>query len=303
MSRVVRSPTQIELQHTMSDTDITKVHQGIATPPVVSQRNKRQRQSSEEKMCSFRDEIRDMLKDWKETQNGMLNKLISEVAKIKEQNIEIKQTNEEIEKSLLFVNQQYEDMRQKVEDLESERKKQLLKIAMLESLVEDTQRNLKASSLEVRNVPITSITKTNTDLCKVVVDTCKAIGVNIQNTEIRNVFSINSKSGKSTIVADFTSVVLRNNVLQGVKSFRKQNPDRHLTSLDIGVTGQQVPIYISEALTSKSRRLFFLARDVAKTKDYKFCWSSNGKVYLRKNIDTSRIEIRDEVQLANLRGM
>ncbi|CAB3229985.1 unnamed protein product [Arctia plantaginis] len=193
-------------------------------------------------------------------------------------------------------------MRKKVEDLESERKQHLSKMAMLESLVEDTQRNLKASTLEVRNIPFTSKIKSNTDFCKIVVETCKR--VNIQRAEIRNVFSVNSKSGTGTVVADFTSIILKNrDILQGVKSFKKQNPNRHLTSVDIGITGQQVPIYISEALTSKGRRLFFLARDVAKTKDFKFCWSSNDKIYLHKDVETSRIEVKDEVQLANLRGM
>lgn len=301
MSRLLRSPTNSDLQRTVSDSDVVNTPSQNTPPNFVSQR-KRPRQSSEERFCSFKDEIKVMLSEWKETQNTLLNKLVAEVAEIKQQNAEIKHTNEEIEKSLQFINEKYEDMKKKVEDLEGERKEHLLKIASLESEIGEVQRNLKSATIELRNVPKTTDTETKTDLCNIIEKTCQVIDVNIQATNIRDVFRVTSKAGKSTIVAELTTVIMKNHIIQGAKAFNEKHPDQRLNSGHIGFKGVITPIYISEALTSKGRRLFFLARDLAKSKEYKFCWTNSGKIFIRKAIDAPRIEIKDELQIATLRN-
>lgn len=303
MSKVIKTPSGSGVQHALSDSDVSNIATEISTPSFISHRNKRQRLSSEEQLASFKEEIKIMLDEWKDTQNILLNKLVAELAEIKKQNTEIKHSNDEIEKSLIFMNNQYEEMRKKVDNLEGERKQHLLRIATLESSLEDIQRTSKSSSIELRNIPISSEKESKTDLSKIVLNTCKLLDVNVQEAAIRDVFRVNSKSGKGTIVAEFTSVILKHNVIQGIKSYNKHHPNQRLNSADIGFAGQQTPIYISEALTSKGRRLFFVARDVAKTKEYKFCWTANGKIHLRKDIGAPRIEIKDESQLATLRNL
>lgn len=302
MSRMTKMTREGGLQHTLSDSDVSNASVTSA-PSFVSQRNKRQRQSSEEQLLSFKDDIMNMIDEWKKSQNSLLNKLISEVAEIKTQNTEIKHTNDEIEKSMKFLNTKYEDMLKKIDALEVERKQHLLKINLLETSLDDIQRNLKSSSIELRNVPISSEIETKTDLCKIVQRTCNVLDVNVQEMGIRDVFRVNSKSGKGTIVAELASVLLKQDIIQGIKSFKKQNSERSLTSSDIGIVGQKTPIFISEALTSKNRRLFFLARDLATSMSYKFCWTANGKIYLRKAVDAPRIEVKDESQIAALRNL
>lgn len=300
MSKLLRSP--VLGIHALSDSDIATSAAANSSPSFVSQRNKRMRQSSEEQLNCFKDEIKNMLDEWKENQNSLLNKLIEEVAEIKKQNLEIKHTNEEIEKNLQFINQQYDDMLKKVDGLETERKKHLSKISELEFTIEDMQRYSKSSSIELRNVPMCSENETKSDLMNVVQNTCKVINVNIQKPDVRDVFRINGKSGKKTIIVDLNSVLIKNEIIQGIKLHKKQNPNTQLTAADLGFPDQQTPVYISEALTSKGRRLFFLARDLAKTKEYKFCWTSYGKVYLRKGTEGPRIEVKDESQIISLRN-
>lgn len=302
MSHDLTSPSSGGLQHTMSESDVTKLTPTFSTPCFIYQRTKRQRESSEEQLSSFKEEIKIILDEWKVAQNSLLNKLITEVAEIKEQNSKIKKTNDEIEKNLLFINKQYEDLAKKVECLDSERKQHLIQIATLESKIEDMERSSKSSTIELRNVPIPTETETKADLCSIVQNTCKLLNVNVQQASIRDVFRLNGKSRKGTIVAEFTSVLLKNDVMHGIKSYRKQHPELHLNSADIGLKGQVTPIYVSEALTNKGRRLFFLARDLEKTKEYKFCWTSYGKVYLRKSVDAPHIQVKDETQLTVLRN-
>ncbi|XP_048480976.1 uncharacterized protein LOC125489342 [Plutella xylostella] len=241
-----------------------------------------------------------MFDEWKETQHTLLNKLVSDVADIKKQNKDIIRSNEEIEKSMSMINCMYEEMKKKVETLEADRKQSLLHIASLESKLEDMQRVSKASCFEIRNVPFPENHESKAELSDIVHKTGKALQVAVDKTNIRDVYRLNGKSGKGTIIAELTSVVLKNDVMKAAKAHNKQHSDRRLCAADIGYKGLNTPVYISEALTNKARRLFFLARDFAKNQGYKFCWTSNGRVFLRKTPDSPHIEIKEESQLMSM---
>lgn len=302
MSNILRTPPASNLQHTSSDSDVSKIASNFTTPTFVSQRNKRCRQSSDDDaLPSFRDEFKSMFEEWQKSQDTKLSKLIAEVIEIKEQNKDIKRSNEEIEKSMIMINGLYENMKKKVEGLEAERKQNQLQIAQLEMKIDDMQRSSKASSIEIRNIPLPEKPESKADLCEIVQNTGKALQVSVDKAAIRDVFRLNGRAGKGTIIAEFTSVITKNDVINACKTYNKQHPAQRLNSAALGFKSPPTPIYVSEALTSKGRRLFFLARDLAKSHDYKFCWTSNGKVFLRKTPDSSHIEIKDENQLISLK--
>ncbi|XP_059045659.1 uncharacterized protein LOC131841358 [Achroia grisella] len=301
MPKVIRSPPVSEIQHTMSDSDVASIKKDNPAPVFQMHRSKRRRGSPEDKYPS--DDIKNMMSEWKESQNTILNKLVADVAVIKLQNSEIKESNKDIEKSLEFISYQYEDMRKKVELLENERKCHITQIAVLENKVEEMQRTLKSSSIEIRNLPILKMKKTKEELCNIVQNTCRAINAGVSNKDIKDVVVLNERGDKSTIVAEFTTSVLKYDVIRSAKEYNKKNPSNRLNTTHIGLDGQISAIYISESLTRKARRLFYLARDVAKSENYKYCWSNNGKIYLRKSEDSRHIEIKDETQLTELKSV
>ncbi|XP_059054943.1 uncharacterized protein LOC131848986 [Achroia grisella] len=285
MPKVIRSPPVSEIQHTMSDSDVVSIKKNNPAPVFQMHRSKRRRGSPEDKYPS--DDIKNMMSEWKESQNTILNKLVADVAVIKLQNSEIKESNKDIEKSLEFISYQYEDMRRKVELLENERKCHITQIAVLKNKVEEMQRTLKSSSIEIRNLLILKI----------------AINASVSNKDIKDVVVLNERGDKSTIVAEFTTSVLKYDVIRSAKEYNKKNPSNRLNTTHIGLDGQISAIYISESLTRKARRLFYLARDVAKSENCKYCWSNNGKIYLRKSEDSRHIEIKDETQLTELKSV
>lgn len=59
-------------------------------------------------------------------------------------------------------------------------------------------------------------------------------------------------------------------------------------------------MFISEQLTPKGARLFFLARDLSNTKQYKYCWTSYGRVLVKKDDNSSAIVIKSEAQVHHL---
>ncbi|KAJ0169276.1 hypothetical protein K1T71_015160, partial [Dendrolimus kikuchii] len=223
---------------TEKDSDVAKIAPCTSIQlPVAKRPRKQAKNNSDEEFAVFKDDIKCMLEDWKNTQNSLLNKLIHEVADIKDQNNQIKQSNEEIEKSLDFLNLQYEDIKLKVQGLETERKEYLQHITFLETKIEDMERNAKLSSIEIRNVPLINKAETKTDLCNIVQNTCKALNVIVPQVAIRDVYRLNKKNTKSsTIIADFTSVILKNEVIQGIKNYNNQHPGHRLSSAAIGFT-------------------------------------------------------------------
>ncbi|KAL4708006.1 hypothetical protein ACJJTC_010622 [Scirpophaga incertulas] len=63
--------------------------------------------------------------------------------------------------------------------------------------------------------------------------------------------------------------------------------------------GPSKPIFISENLTAKVKKLFYLSREFAKTHAYKFCWVTNGKIFLRKKENGTLSRIERESDLAS----
>lgn len=297
MQRLPRSPPTSS--HTYSDTDISKLDEYAGLQPFVSQRNKRRRDSCEELLSSFKDEMKQMLSEMKEL---IMNKLIADIAEIKDQNSKIQQTNLEIEKSMDLLSAQYDNINTRIDFLEKERKEHILHISTLETKLEEIQRNLKSASIEIRNLPLDPKNEHKPDLAKIVMNTCKALNANVQDSDIKEVYQIRGKSGKCTIIADFTRTTLKQDLVRKAKDFNKKHPTQRLCTTHLGFEGVPTPIYVSEALTGKGRRLLYLARDFASANGYKYCWTSNGKVFIRKTDSAPHMEIKNESDLTSLRN-
>lgn len=59
-------------------------------------------------------------------------------------------------------------------------------------------------------------------------------------------------------------------------------------------------IYINENLTAYTKRLLWMAKNVAKEKSYKFVWARNGKVFMKKQEGMAVVKIANEGSLLNL---
>lgn len=53
-----------------------------------------------------------------------------------------------------------------------------------------------------------------------------------------------------------------------------------LSTENVKLSGPRKPIFISEILMGKIKRLFYLASEFAKVNGYSLCWSSNGKIFI-----------------------
>ncbi|KOB67264.1 Zinc finger DNA binding protein [Operophtera brumata] len=218
--------------------------------------------------------------------------LLSDVKEIKEQNSDLR-------KSFEFMSKKYDDMKEKLDTMEAERKNNFLHIKKLEEKVEFLERSCKSTSLELRNVPQTK--PETKDLVTIVKNVGKVLNLSIEASEIKDVFRTRSKQAIQPIVVELTSVIKKEKALISLKSLKKDQKGNQLTSAMISIGGPVVPIYVSDNLTAKARRIFSLARDFARNNSYKYCWSSHGLVYLRKNDGAPALRMREEEDLDNLK--
>ncbi|CAB3229221.1 unnamed protein product [Arctia plantaginis] len=289
-------------QHVLSESDIANLDP--ETPlSFVGRRPKipRKEDSQKSEDSTLKEELLSLLTNWKKDQDATLSKLCADMAELKQQNCNIQATSDELEKSIKFMSSQYEDIRGKLLEMERERTENLSYIITLENKIEDMQKKLKSTVIEFRNLPQQVKDETQQDLCELVQKTCSSVNTSIESSEIRDIFRLTTKLGTSIVVTDLTTVLIKNRILSGVREFNQTHPNNKLSSLTIGLSGPTKPIYVVESLTNKNRKLYSMARETAKTLDYKYCWNKSGNIYMRKNDGDTRLVIRKESDLTILK--
>ncbi|CAH2208199.1 jg3171 [Pararge aegeria aegeria] len=141
----LRKKQTCKVHHVASEGDITKLD---PENPLLylSRRQKRPRNETQDKseevlgdQC-LKEELLDLLTNWKKDQDVALSKLSLDITELKKQKSVIQASNTQLEQSLQFILQQYEDMKDKFLILERDRKEKLNYITTLESKLEEMQK-------------------------------------------------------------------------------------------------------------------------------------------------------------------
>lgn len=270
---------------------------GDKTPPnFACKRNKRKRDDLDIQFQDLKEEILTMIKSMILPQENELKK-ISPILK------EIKNTNCNIENTLTYLTEQNNELKKKIELLEIQAKKDKQYITMLEDKVEDIQRENRKANIEIKNIPCDP-KETREDLLKMVLCLSKNIDCNITRSDIKDIYRINTKKYNNTnppVIIETASTILKTDIIKQCKNFNIKNKQK-LRAKHLGFTKhEETPVYIAEQLTPKGARLFYLARDLAKSQLFKFCWTFYGRVYVRKNENSPIIRVNNEAQIHHLR--
>lgn len=276
-----------------SNLNDTKTYEDKTPPTFVSQRVKRRREED----CIF-----DSLKNDIKELSSLLFAQNTELQAIKSTLKDIKQTNTNIEKTMEFLTQKNEELQNKINLLEIQSKKDRECITLLEDKIEDMQRNNRKTCLEIKNVPKIN-NETRQDLMDMVINLTESIKCKIENSDIKDIYRVQGKKDKNKntpIIIETSSTIIKTDILKACKNFNIKNKEK-LRAKDLGFkTEENTPIYVSEQLTARAARLFFLARDLSSSKQYRFCWTSFGKIYVRKDETSPVIRINNESQINQL---
>lgn len=281
-----------------SESNLTQAGKSDQTSPPnhFFRRGKRERENEwHSDFMDFKDEIKAMMGALMAEQEKELKKIFSPTL------TEIQKTNQNIESSIALLVSKNEELTKKVAQLEQQKKKDCEYISILENRIEDIQRTDRKNSIELKNVPKAK-TESKEDMVNMVVRLGKSVNCNIDSRDINDIFRVRGKKEgqNAPIIVELSSTILKTNVLQKSKSFNVRNKSK-LRAKHLGFTkDEETPIFVSEQLTVKGSRLYFLARDLAKSKNYKFCWTSYGRVYVREHENAPIIAISSENQVTGL---
>lgn len=208
--------------------------------------------------------------------------------------------NQSIQQTIESMNNKHEQILTRINILEQENSEYKQKVIALENKIDLMEKNNCTTTLEIRNVPkqkeedkvaLIAIMKT----LSMSVGDDKPIGEN----EFRDIH----RNRLGTIVVNFTSNLRKENLFTHYRNFNKQKRDSKepgLNTSHLNLPGPTHQIYISEALTSKTRRLFYLARESVKNNKLAAAWTSYGKLYVKKEQGSTPYRITQDEQLENL---
>ncbi|CAF4841969.1 uncharacterized protein LOC125062012 [Pieris napi] len=273
----------------------------ITPPNYVALRNKRRREddTNVDRFDVFREEIKTLILTMFKSQESGSKKLESTLT-------EISKTNTNIQTTMSFLAEQNVELKKKLELLEIERKKDKEHISILEGQLEDLKRDRLKNNIEIKNAPKAD-KETKEDLIIMTLELAKSVNCQLSEKDINDIYRIRFKregNASSPIIVELSTTLLKMKFLQACKTYNLKNKDK-LRAKHLGLKSQgqeNIPVYVAEQLTASRARLYFLARDLMRSKSYKFCWTSYGRVYVRKSENSPIITINNEAIVQKLLG-
>lgn len=245
--------------------------------------------------CAFKEEMRGMFASLLAAQRQEFSNINPTLMKIQE-------TNAKIETSIEYLQKENAELKKKIENLEQQKKEDAKNIFVLEEKIENMQKIYRKANIEIKNVPKLE-KETKDDLIKYTTSLATTVGASITKSDIKDIYRVRVQKAtvsNAPIVVELTSTLLKSDVLQKCKAFNTRNKEK-LRAKHLGfVVTEETAVFVSEQLTPKASRLYFLARDLIKSTNFTFCWTAYGNVYVRKNENSPIISITNEAQIKQL---
>lgn len=259
----------------------------------ITQRSKRKRSDSRNEkdivLSNFMSEIKAMFLEFKDQQNNKIEKIYESVKEIKLQNTQI-------QSSVTSLSDYYDNLKTQIDQLEirleTERKNNLIYLKSLENKLEKLEQGARSTCVEIRNIPVNKA-ETKECLMNTVMKVGSLINAPVKTPEVKDIYRIGpTDSNNRTIIVDFVSNLQKEKFIHLFKEHNKVKNKLSTEHLHIG--GPPKPIFVSENLSPKMKRLLFLAKDFASSNNYRYCWVTKGKIFLREKDGARHILVKDE---------
>lgn len=174
-------------------------------------------------------------------------------------------------------------------------------VAQLKLELQDREQDLLLNDADISNVPETR----GENVMHLVLSCAAKVGVKLEERDVvscsrvgpvRAVASDAVSPRPRAIAVKLARRALRDALLKAARV--RRTPDTQ----GIGLSGDPHRFYINERLTRENRRLFYMARETAKDQKWKYVWTRDGRIYVRKGQDEARHQIRCEADLEKTFG-
>ena len=149
----------------------------------------------------------------------------------------------------------------------------------------------RRQNLEFLGIPVTA----NEDVIDIVVKLSKLVGVDITKSDISTAHRLRPKRHSTigeppAIIAQFINRNLRNLI------YSKHTAAKFIPENDFPISKMK-RLYINENLTQERKKLLWQIKQRMKQLEIKFLWTMNGKIYVRKDEDSTSVIIQNEEDL------
>lgn len=283
--------SELDISISLSDGDKSSPKYVTQRPHKVNHPNT----SEHDQLMDFKEEMRKLMTFFNTSQTEKLSEL-SSILK------DVQQTNQNIESAVCFLTTQNEEFKKQITKLENQVKEDRQYISYLEDKLEDLHIGNRKTNFEIKNVPRQE-NESKQELIEMVICLSETLDCKIMKNDIKDIYRVRGKKHEqknTPIIVETNSALLRNDFLRMAKSFNIRNKSNICTK-HLGLKlNEDTPIFLSEHLTAKGSRLYYLARDLRKSKGYKYCWTSYGKVFIRKSDQSPVILVTNEEQVHHL---
>lgn len=176
-------------------------------------------------------------------------------------------------------------------------------IADLKIDLNDRDQELLCNDIEIAGLP----EEKNENCCHTALTVAQKLGVHIEEGDlvsaervgpIRRTQSSEEVAGRPRpLVLRLTRRALRDRLLAAARVRRGTTTPAGIAS---GSTAR--PFYVNERLTPTNRQLFYKARAETSRLEWKYVWTREGKIYVRKGDGEPRFRLRSEADLAKIFG-
>lgn len=230
----------------------------------------------------------DTLKNEQELKFSQLNETIKD----------LKQKQEESIHSTMLLRNTIEDtlkdLKDKYKNLKIQHEASQIKINKLEVQLENLQKKQCETMIEISNVPGSS----NENLTELICQIHNLLKISIPPAQIRQVYRKHTAKNKN-IVVEYQTTQSRTQVIKAFKTYNKKNEDK-LNTQSLQMAGDKTPIYISETMTPTTKQLHYLSREIKRKYNFKFCWVSNGRVFLKKSEDQPAVLVKSTEKIEEI---
>lgn len=210
--------------------------------------------------------------------------------------------NRDLKDSVELMSKKHDEFLNRISVLEGERKEDRKLISQLEEKIESLERKSRSATIEIRNVPKKS-DESKQDLANMVINLGKSMDINFEQSNIRDIYRGKSKEDSKPIIVEFASVIMKERVIKGVKHLNSsEKRENKLNTSHLNLNCPVKPVFISETLTFRAQRLYYLARQFKNAHGFLFCWTSHGFIYLRKKVGDPQLRVNCEADLEKLRN-
>ena len=239
-----------------------------------------------------------------EAVEGFKQKYLAEINALKIEILELK-------KSQNFISCQYEDLKTEHNKLLLSNKNQDIEIKSLkdhsmeltDKVLQDTEKidaveqYGRRQNLEMVGVPMEEGEDTN----KIVIEVAKLLQVELTPDQISTSHRLPTKRKQSSnelhpsppIIVRFISRDIRNRIY----GLRKLTRNVDLESFSVEGTQR---LFINENLTYHRKQLFWKTKQKAKNAGYRFFWTTNGNIFVRKTENSEATQIKSENDLLSI---